>query len=368
MNFDLSDEQKILADQVRRLLAKRSSYDHLRELIGTGAAWDEPLWHEFANLGFLRASIPEVYGGMGLSALDCGVINAEIGRANAALPFFSSLVLCAGAIQVAGSESQRQRWLPELAAGKTVGTMAYADTSRMTVSPSTVDYADGRISGVATPIADAGAAQIAIIPCKQGEQLVLVLVRLEQPQVTRRQLQSFDLLRPHYRIEFENAAAELLDATPATAALGLILDRAAVQVAFEAVGGAEACVYMARDYAMHRQIFGRPLAGYQSIKHKLADLLAALELARSSAYYAGWTASEGSEELPKAAAAARLTSLVAFEQAARENLQVHGGIGYTFEANCHFYYRRERTLALGLGGREIWSDRLIDTLRRTGVA
>ena len=111
---------------------------------------------------------------------------------------------------------------------------------------------------------------------------------------------------------------------------------------------------------MDRQIFGRPLASYQAIKHRLADIAVAVELALSNAYYAGWAARNAPAELPAAAAAARLTAMAAFESAARENIQVHGGIGYTFEANCHFYYRRERTLALSLGGREIWADRLID--------
>jgi acyl-CoA dehydrogenase len=116
---------------------------------------------------------------------------------------------------------------------------------------------------------------------------------------------------------------------------------------------------MARDYAKDRQIFGRPLASYQAIKHKLADVLVGIELARSSAYYAGWAAVNGTDDLPQAAAAARLMAIDAFERAARDNIQVHGGIGYTFDANCHFYYRRERTLALSLGGRECWADRLI---------
>ena len=138
--------------------------------------------------------------------------------------------------------------------------------------------------------------------------------------------------------------------------------------AIEQIGGAEAAMWMARDYALQRMIFGRPLAGYQAIKHKLADVLMQVELARSSAYYAAWAAVDGPRELPRAAAAARLNAIDAFETAARENMQVHGGIAYTFEANCHFYYRRERTLALSLGGREQWADRLIDTFSITGPA
>ena len=164
-------------------------------------------------------------------------------------------------------------------------------------------------------------------------------------------------MRGHHAISFAGAKAELLAGDADT--LARLLDQAAVQAAFEAVGGAQACLTMAREYALDRQIFGRSLASYQAIKHRLADIAVAIELALSNAYYAGWAAQNAPDELPAAAAAARLTALAAFENAARENIQVHGGIGYTFEANCHFYYRRERTLALSLGGREVWADRLI---------
>jgi acyl-CoA dehydrogenase len=180
--------------------------------------------------------------------------------------------------------------------------------------------------------------------------------------VTRTKLASFDELRAHYTLAFDGAAAEPLDAAPAERVVEQLFDRAAIQAAFEGVGGAEACLYMARDYAMERMIFGRPLASYQAIKHKLADVLAGIELARSSAFYGAWAAVNGVDELPLAAAAARLSAVDAFERAARDNIQVHGGIGYTFEANCHFYYRRERTLALSLGDRQRWADRLIANL------
>jgi acyl-CoA dehydrogenase len=120
---------------------------------------------------------------------------------------------------------------------------------------------------------------------------------------------------------------------------------------------------MARDYAIERRMFGRPLASYQAIKHKLADVVVGIEMAKSNAYFAGWAAADAPDELPAAAAASRLTAVAAFEMAARENLQVHGGIGYTFEANCHFFYRRERTLAVSLGGREPWAERLLANIR-----
>ncbi|MFC4295859.1 acyl-CoA dehydrogenase family protein [Novosphingobium tardum] len=351
MNFDLSDEQKMLAEQARNLLADRVPYDSLRALIDAGAEWDEPLWRELGAMGFLGANLPEDAGGLGLGALDLGVIAAELGRVNAAVPFFSSIVLAAEAIRLAGSDEQKARWLPRMATGEVVGCFASTEGPGPLLG-SKVTLAGTTITGTKTPVADAGVAAIAVVQCGDG----LALVELNQPGVTRKRLESFDQLRPHYRLDFSDAVAEPM---PGAGKLDELLDRAAVQAAFEAVGAAEACLTMGRDYAMERQIFGRALASYQAIKHKLADVAVGVELARSNAFYAGWAADESSGDLPAAAAAARLTAISAFEAAARENLQVHGGIGYTFEANCHFYYRRERLLAVNVGNRGFWADRLI---------
>jgi alkylation response protein AidB-like acyl-CoA dehydrogenase len=359
MTFDLSDEQKMLAEHARALLAERSSYDRLRVLLDAGDEWDEALWREMAELGFLGAAIPERYGGLGLTALDQAVISEELGRANAAIPFFSSLVLVANAILLAGSEAQKAEWLPRIASGAVVATFAYSEGAQGWVHglPET-RFADVRISGTKSPVADAGVATIAVVLVRHEDRPALALVRLDQPGIVRTKLESFDQLRAPYRLDFDAAQAELLDAAPTDAVLDDLFDRAAVQAAFEAVGGAEACLYMARDHALERKIFGRPLAGYQAIKHKLADVLMQVELARSSARYAA--GADGPEELSRAAAAARLNAIAAFETAARENMQVHGGIAHTVEANCHFHFRRERTLALSLGAREQWADRLID--------
>jgi acyl-CoA dehydrogenase len=352
MNFDLSDEQKMLGEQARALLAERSPFDHLRTLIDTGAEWDEPLWRELGTMGFLGASIPEAYGGLGMGALDLGVISEALGRANAAVPFLSSIILCAEAIKLAGSEAQKAKYLPGLASGEMVGCFASAEgPGPLFATASTLE--GGRLIGSKTPVSDAGIAHVAVVLVK-GEGFALV--ELDQPAVVKTKLDSFDQLRPHYRLDFAGAVAEMM---PGLGTLSNLFDRAAVQGAFEATGAADACLHMARDYALDRQIFGRSLASYQAIKHKLAELAVQVELSRSNAYYGGWAADEASAELPAAAAAARLTALAAFETGARENLQVHGGIGYTQEANCHFFYRRERMMAVALGGRDYWADRLI---------
>jgi acyl-CoA dehydrogenase len=354
MNFDLSDEQKMLGEQARALLSDLSSFDRLRALIDSGAEWDEPLWRALAEMGFLGAAIPEEHGGLGLGALDLGVIMEALGAANAAVPFMSSIILGAEAIRLAGSDAQKAAWLPKLASGEAVATFAYAEGPGPVFSRGGTRIDGGRVAGSKYPVADAGIADVAVVLVADGN---FALVELGQPGVTRTKLDSFDQLRAHYRLDFDGAAAE---AMPASGKLDRLVDQAAVLAAFEAVGAAEACLHMARDYAMERQIFGRPLGGFQAIKHKLADVAVATELARSNAYFGGWAAESSPDDLPAAAAAARLSAIKCFEIAARENLQVHGGIGYTFEANCHFYYRRERMLAVHLGNRGYWADRLLN--------
>jgi acyl-CoA dehydrogenase len=353
MDFDLSDEQKMLADQARGLLAERTPFDHLRGLIDSGADWDEPLWRELGEMGFLGANIPEEFGGLGMSELDLGVISQELGRANAAVPFFSSIVLAADAIRLAGNAAQKAEWLPKLASGDAVACFASAEGPGPLLGQGTT-LNGGKLNGTKQPVADARIAALAVVQVGDG----LALVKLDQPGVSLTKLDSFDELRPHYRIDFVDAVAEPLSGDNV---LTNLLDRAAVQAAFEAVGGSEACLEMGRAYAMDRTMFGRPLAGYQAIKHKLADVAVAIELAKSNAYFAGWAAESSADDLPAAAAASRLTAIKAFELAARENLQVHGGIGYTFEANCHFYYRRERMLAVIVGNRGYWADRLLNS-------
>lgn len=352
MDFDLSDEQKMLAEQARGLLAERTPFDHLRGLIDGGAEWDEPLWRELGEMGFLGANIPEEFGGLGMSELDLGVISQELGRANAAVPFFSSIVLAADAIRIAGSDAQKAEWLPKLASGEVVACFASAEGAGPILGRKTA-LQGGKLSGAKHPVADAGIASLAVVQVG-GE---LALVRLDQRGVTRTKLESFDQLRAHYRLDFDEAAAEIM---PGANLLPKLLDRAAVQASFEAAGASEGCLQMGLAYTMDRTMFGRPLAGYQAIKHKLADVAVAIELAKSNAYFAGWAAESSPDDLPGAAAAARLTAINAFELAARENLQVHGGIGYTFEANCHFYYRRERMLAVIVGNRGYWADRLLN--------
>lgn len=363
MKLALNDTQKELKEQVGAFLAERATPDALRRLITEGAGWDEDLWRAFAELGFLGAAIPEAYGGVGLGPMDLCVVAEEVGRAVAPIPFFSSICLAAEAIMIAGSETQKARWLPKLASGETVGTLAWTEgVGAARMSGASTRLAAGAVSGTKSPVPDAKIAQICVVVGAAAGRTALALVELNQPGVTVTPMKGFDQLRHHARIDFDGAAAEPLEGADAGEALRRLQNRAAVYEAFEQVGGTESALYMARDYTMQRYIFGRQLASYQAVKHKLADILVMLELAKSNALYAAGALEDDATDVAAAAATARLAATRAYETAARENLQLHGGIGFTWEANCHFHYRRARLLALNLGSVEVWTDRLIDEL------
>jgi len=364
MDLDLSDEQKQLKDQVRRLLSERVTSNLLRRLIDSDAGFDPDLWAQVAELGLLGAVIPEEYGGVGLGERDLCVIAEEMGRAVAPIPFFSSICLAAEAIKLAGTEAQKQAWLPKLASGEAIGTFAWTEGLGAAGASVGTRFAAGKLNGAKSPVPDAEVAHVAVVVCAGPK---LALVDLSGANVDREPMKGFDQLRKHARITFKDTPAELMDGADADETLRRLYDRAAIFAAFEQVGAAESAMFMARDYTLQRYTFGRQLASYQAVKHNLANILVMIELARSNALYAAFALQADAADLPLAAATARVAATRAYETAARENLQLHGGIGYTWEADCHFHYRRARLLALNLGSPEIWEGKLVDALSTTNA-
>ena len=211
---------------------------------------------------------------------------------------------------------------------------------------------------------DGMAASRALVLAQGEAGPALYLIDLEGPGVVREPVSTIDPTRGAARIEFAGAEAQLLGETAGGGfdQLARIYDRAAILIAFEQLGGADRALEMARDYALERYAFGRPIGSYQAIKHKLADVFVRNEVARANAYYGAWALASDAPELPVAAAAARVAASAAYALAAKENIQTHGGIGFTWEADCHFFYRRARHLALVLGAPRDWKRRLADRL------
>ena len=370
MNFDFSDEQKQLRDEARKFLTARCSPTAVRAILEGPEPYDRALYQGLGEMGFLGAAIPEEFGGVGLGHLELCVIAEELGRANAPVPVLSSIYLVAEALMLSGTAAQKAAWLPRLASGAAVGCLASSEgVGRVTERSIKAQVANGKLSGVKMPVADGDIADVAIVAARSGQGVSLYLVDLSGPGVSREALESIDPTRSQARISFEGAEAQLLgEAGQGWRLLSDLLDRAAVLTAFEQVGGSDRALEMARDYALERMAFGRQVGSFQAVKHMLADMYVAATLARSNAYYGAWALSTGSAELPVAAATARISAGQGFQHCAKNNIQVHGGMGFTWAFDCHLYYRRANGLALALGSQSTWEDLLIERMRRRNDA
>ena len=365
MSYLLSEEQQILQDQLRDLLAKRSSPELLRQVISAGAPWSKELWHSLSEMGLHGVTVPECYGGVGLGSMEAGLILEELGRVVAPVPFLSSL-LCIEALLIAGSEKQKTSWLPRLATGEVVGTIAWTEGAMApSIQSVHAGYVEGRLSGRKLPVADAELADICIVVARARGKAQIVLAELKQPGVKVAPLTGIDQLRLQSEITFSDAAAEPMSASDPDRALQQLIDRAAIYTSFEQVGGAHAAIMMARDYTLQRYVFGRQLASFQAVKHKLADIYRRWELAKCNALHGALALNNESADLRSTAATARISAISVYDLAARENLQFHGGIGFTWEADCQFHYRRSRLLALQLGSKEFWADQLVTELEKS---
>lgn len=365
MNLDFSDEQKQLRDQVRRYLSEVCTPEAVRTVLEGSDGYDRNLWQGLAELGVLGAAIPEEYGGVGLSHLELCVVAEEIGRVLAPVPVSSSIYLAAEFLLLAGSEAQKQAWLPKLASGETIGTFAFSEgQGRVTPAAISAKVQGGKLTGTKIPVADGNAADFAVVAARdEADTVSLYIVDLGSKGVSREALDSIDPTRNQARLTFDKAPAELLGGKGDGWNIATqVLDRAAILMAFEQLGGADRALEMARDYALDRMAFGRPIGSFQAIKHILADMYVSATLARSNCYYGAWALVSGASELPVAAATARVSATTAFQHCAKNNIQVHGGMGFTWAFDCHLYYRRSNNLALALGSLSEWESHLIERM------
>jgi alkylation response protein AidB-like acyl-CoA dehydrogenase len=348
VNFDFSEEQKLLQKTARDYLTQHSPLALARSVLEGGGSHSDELWKGVAEMGWLGAAVPEEFGGAGFGRLE--------------------LALVTEALLEYGSDEQRARLLPRLASGELIGTFAYAERpGRLSPDQVTTRYQRGKLSGAKLPVPDAQIAGLALAVVREGEALRLALVDLSGQGISAESLESIDGSRPHGRLRFENAPAELLGGDGRDeAALDHLLDRAAVLMAFEQIGGAERALEITREFTLGRYAFGRPIASFQALKHRMADLYAAIQLATSNAYYGAWALSTGDPELSTAACGARTAACDAFDLAGVEMIQMHGGVGYTWEYDCHLFYRRAKMLSLALGGAGEWRERLIQRLEDRG--
>jgi len=358
VNFDFSDEQRTLQQEVRRMLAATSTSAEVRRVLAGEVAYSEPVWRNLLDTGAATAALPESCGGAGLGYLELCLVAEEVGRHLAAVPLSSGFYLAAEALRFGGSEAQQARWLPRLAAGELIATAVLGAQESYLAAPAL--HFDGRsASGRLAAVPDGGVAGLAVL--RTGD--ALVLVDLTGPGVTRRIQTSLDPTRPYAELTLAGAPAEALAGDlPVDAVAARVLNGAAVLLAFEQVGGAARILEIARDYSLERKAFGRQIGGFQALKHRMADIYSRIELARVHAYYGAWALSSCAQQLPLAAAAARVAATTAFNFAAEEGIEIHGGIGFTWEMDCHLYLRRARYLGQLIGSEHAWRGQLADEL------
>lgn len=364
MNFQFSEEQEELRRQAQRLLS--DSLARARRILESGEAVDAALWGRMVEMGWPAAGIPEEQGGLGLGGLELCVLAEEVGRGLAPTPFVSSVLHATEALKIAGGPAA-DAWLPLLASGERVATVAFTEggAGSWDAAPAAT-VRGGRLTGTKTPVADGLAADVVLVSARDPEDgggFGWWLVDLRGDGVERTALTAIDRVRKHAALRFDAAPALRLGEAGQGATLARrAMDVAAVLTAFEQLGGAETALAMSVEYAKTRKTFGSLIGVNQAVKHRLADMYTKIQLARGHAYYGAWALAAGAAELPVAAAGARLAATDALGFAAEEAVELHGGIGFTWESDCQLFYRRARLLALGLGNRERWTDRLVTAL------
>jgi alkylation response protein AidB-like acyl-CoA dehydrogenase len=370
MNFDFSDDQKLLQETAKDFLDEHAPLSVCREVLESDAPYSQSLWKGAAELGWLGAAVSEDYGGAGFGYLELAVIAEEVGRALAPIPFSSSVYLASEAVLQAGSDEQKQRILPGLVAGDSIGTMALAEKPGHSGAEGVEARCEGgRITGTKLPVPDGDVADVALVAARGGNGVSLYLVSLADEGVEREAIPTFDPSRSAARLTFDGAPAELLGAEGRGAELAdAVLDRAAVLLAFEQLGGASRAFEMTHQFTLERYAFGRSIASFQAIKHRLADLWCEIELARSNCYYGAWALSNEDPELGAAACLARVQASKAFDLACVEMIQLHGGVGFTWEYDCHFFYRRAKWSSVILGNPASWREKLITRLEAEQAA
>jgi alkylation response protein AidB-like acyl-CoA dehydrogenase len=356
MNFAFSEEQEELRKTVRSFLESKSPESEVRRLMDTEDGYDPAVWSQMGEqMGLQGLAIPEEFGGSGYSFVELGVVLEEMGRALLCAPYFSTVVLAANTLLQSGDDAAKKDFLPEIAAGETIATLAYTEPSgkwdESGITMEATQQGDGWVlNGTKMFVIDGHTADLVIVAARTPAGVSLFSVVGDAPGLTRTSLSTMDQTRKQARLEFADTPARLIGTDgQGWTVLGTVLDLAAVALSAEEVGGAQKVLEMAVEYAKVRVQFGRPIGSFQAIKHKCADMLLEVESAKSAAYYGMWCAAEMNDELPSVASLAKAYCSEAYFHAAAENIQIHGGIGFTWEHPAHLYFKRAKSSELMFG-------------------
>jgi alkylation response protein AidB-like acyl-CoA dehydrogenase len=356
MNFAFSEEQEELRRIVRQFMESKSSEAEVRRLMDTTEGYDPATWSQLADqLGVQSLIIPEEFGGQGYGYVELTVVLEEMGRALLCAPYFASVVLAANTLLHSGDDAAKKELLPGIASGETIATLAFTEDNgrwdEAGITATATKDGDGyKINGSKMFVLDGHTANLILVAARTDEGVSLFKVDADAAGLERTPLATMDQTRKQAKLTFNDTPASLIGtAGEGWSVLERVLDLAAVALAAEQVGGAQKVLEMAVEYAKVRVQFGRPIGSFQAIKHKCADMLLEVESAKSAAYYAGWCASELNDELPSVASLAKAYCSEAYFHAAAENIQIHGGIGFTWEHPAHLYFKRAKSSELLFG-------------------
>ncbi|HTK67980.1 MAG TPA: acyl-CoA dehydrogenase family protein [Pseudonocardia sp.] len=343
-----NDEQRELRDAVRKLLKDKAPLEKIRAGADEpdGPRFDRALWGNLAEMGLLALAVPEKYDGLGQTMVETSVVFEELGRGLYFGPFLATAGLAVPALLGSADEAAIADYLPGIASGETIATVAVTEEDGRfdTASTATTAEADGdgwKLTGTKMVVLDGADADLLLVTARSGEDVSLFAVAGDASGLTRTRLESLDLARSLARVELNGTPARLVGQSGAAPALiAEVLDHALVAVAAEQAGGAQVCLDMSVEYAKTRKQFDKVIGSYQAVAHKLVDMLQQVEFSKASARYAAAAIAEGDAEAPVAARVAAAYCGEAFRKVTVETVQAHGGIGFTWEHDTHLYYRR----------------------------
>ncbi len=370
MNLEFSEDQKFVQTTARDFLTANATLQVARAVFESDASYDESLWKKVAEMGWLGTTVPEAYGGTGLGYLELVLLAQEMGRSLAPIPFASSVYGAIEAILLCGTEEQKQKWLPLLVSGERIGCVAFSETlGDSDLQDLEVRVTGDTLSGTKSPVLDGDIADLAVVLAGEGDGVSLLLVDLAGDGVARRKLNSLDASRSQAEFVFSAASFERLGAPGEGAPFfDRLMDRMAILMAFEQIGGADRALEISVAYVKDRFAFGRAVGSFQAVKHRLADFYARNQIALSNGYWAAWALSTEDAELPLSACNLRVAASDAFVLGAEDMIQVHGGVGFTWEFDCHLFYRRAKVLAATLGSPGTWREKLIARIEASEAA
>ena len=356
MILGVTAEQEELRSSVRRFLADRAPISAVRELMETTDGLDPAVWRQAGEqLGLQGIAIPEEYGGAGFSFAEQAIVLEELGAALYGGPYLASAVLAATALLTSSDEGAKKSYLPGIASGELIATLAFTEEDGSwdagAVRLAAIRDGDGwRLDGRKSFVLDGHTAGLILVVARTGDELSLFAVAADAGGLTRAALPTLDQTRKLARLDFVSVPAQLVGSVgDGAAVLSRVLDVAAIAQAAEQLGGAQRALDMAVDYLKVRHQFGRPIGSFQALKHRCADLLLEVESLRSAVQYAAAAVAENSDEIPVVASLVKAYASDVYFHVAAENIQLHGGIGFTWEHDAHLYFKRAKASELFLG-------------------